>query len=201
MKYRVYFSRSRCRAITVCIWLVSIAFPFLYFEIGAVNYYMLFACVVILSGLVVMVIVYIKVYRFLTQRTGAITYLTRTHLRNLIQEKRVTRTFLVILLVFILTYISAASMAFVLYFWETDNCVARHVLRDVQSMIISSNSCVNPFICIARLDGFYRSVGAILQWIWRQSYNSKRNRLRSSKSHLKVKMVSYITATSIDYCL
>jgi len=56
-QYRVYFSRTRCKLVSIFVWLASALFPNAYFRIGAVNYYMLFAGVVILTSLAVMLFV------------------------------------------------------------------------------------------------------------------------------------------------
>ena len=164
IQYRIYFSKKRCVLLSVAVWLTSATFPVIYLKIGAVNYYMLFACVIILTGLAVMLVIYIRVNNYLRRHIGHgknlsnLTGTEQAQLRILLHEKKVTRTFFVILLMFVLTYITSACIVFVLYFWQAEDCIVRHVLRDLQSVLISSNSCVNPFICITRLRGFRKSV-------------------------------------------
>jgi len=50
-------SGTRCKLVSIFVWLASALFPNAYFRIGAVNYYMLFAGVVILTSLAVMLFV------------------------------------------------------------------------------------------------------------------------------------------------
>jgi len=149
---------------TIVIWSFSIAFPFLYFRIGAVNYYFLFSCTAIITGFFVSVFVYARVYVLLRRQTRVIaSRLPRStnidfQLRRLLQEKKIARTFLVILSLFVILYLPAVIMTFLLYLSTGFDCVTRHWMRDWQSILISANSCVNPIICIVRLQTFNRSV-------------------------------------------
>ena len=162
--YRVFFTWKKCILITMIIWSISVAFPFLYFEIGAVNYYFMFACVAILTGFLVLVVVSIQVQKLLRRQTRLMTSQLPSssskdfHLKRLQQEKRITRTYLIVLIWFVVLYLPGVVMVFMLYFWTTSDCVVRHILRDLQSVLISLNSCVNPIIYIVRLKTFKSSL-------------------------------------------
>ena len=162
--YRIFYTWKKCVVIMVAIWSISVAFPFLYFKIGAVNYYFVFACVAILTSFIVLVVVSIQVHKLLRRQTRLMTSQLPSssskdfHLTRLQQEKRITRTYMIVLIWFIILYLPGVVMVFVLYFWKTSDCVTRHVLRDMQSILISFNSCINPIIYIARLKTFKESV-------------------------------------------
>ena len=162
--YRVFFTLKKCVVITIIIWSISIAFPFLYFKIGAVSYYFVFACVAILTGFLVLVVVSVQVHTLLQRQTRLIasqlpaSFSNEFQIKRIQQEKRITRTYLIVLVCFIVLYLPGVVMVFVLYFWTTCDCVVRHVLRDLQSVFISFNSCVNPIIYIVRLNTFKKSI-------------------------------------------
>ena len=166
--YRIFFTLKKCIAITIIIWSTSVAFPFLYFKIGAVSYYFVFACVAILTGFIVLVVVYFQIHKLLRRQTELMSSQLppssskNLQLKRIRQDKRITRTYLIVLVWFMVLYLPGVVMVFVLNFWTTSDCVTRHVLRDLQSVLISFNSCVNPIIYLTRLKTFKKSVQRIL---------------------------------------
>ena len=168
IKYRIFFTLKKCIVITIVIWSISVAFPFLYFKIGAVSYWFSFACVAILTGFIVLVVVYFQVHKLLRRQTELMTSRLALpsskdfHLKRIRQEKRITRTYLIVLVWFMILYLPGVVMVFILNFWTTSDCVARHILRDLQSVLISFNSCVNPIIYLTRLKTFKKSIRMVL---------------------------------------
>ena len=169
ISYRIFFTMRKCVFITFVIWSTSIAFPFLYFKIGAVNYYFLFACVAILTGFLVIVVVLFQIKKLLRRQTRLMTSQLpesssqQFQMSRLQQEKKITRTYLIVLICFVVIYLPGVVMVFMLYFWKSLDCITRHVLRDLQSVLISFNSCVNPFIYIIRLKTFKESIRILLR--------------------------------------
>ena len=167
ISYRIFFTWRKCITITIIIWLTSIAFPFLYFKIGAVNYYFLFACVAILTGFFILAVVSFQINKLLRRQRRLMTSHSSASPSNpssdpqqqrIHREKRITRTYFIVLICFVVIYLPGVVMVFVLYFWKSSDCITRHVLRDLQSVLISFNSCVNPIIYIIRLKTFKDSV-------------------------------------------
>ena len=118
--YRMFYTWKKCVAITIAIWSISVAFPFLYFKIGAVNYYFVFACAAILTSFVVLVVVFVQVHKLLRRHTRLMTSQLPSpsskdfHLSRLQQEKRITRTYMIVLIWFIILYLPGVVMVFVL---------------------------------------------------------------------------------------
>uniref|UniRef100_A0A7M5XK53 G-protein coupled receptors family 1 profile domain-containing protein n=1 Tax=Clytia hemisphaerica TaxID=252671 RepID=A0A7M5XK53_9CNID len=129
IKYRLYFSWKRCIFITAIIWTISIAFPFIYFKVGAVEYYFVFACVAILTSFVVLVIIIIQMNKLFRRQSRVMTAQLPSSAssdfqrRRLVQEKRLTRTYLLVIVFFILLYLPGVAMTFMLYFWKILDCV------------------------------------------------------------------------------
>ena len=198
ISYRMFFSWRKCAAVTVVIWSTSVVFPFLYFQIGAVNYYFLFACAAILTGFFVLLVASFQIQKLLRQQTQLMSSQMpdssseRFKMKRLKQEKKITRIFLILLICFVAIYFPAVVMVFVLYFWKSSDCVTRHVLRDLQSVLISFNSCINPFIYIVRLKAFQLSIKRILPCFSRSvsdSINSTATQL-SDKSKVNRRTVN-----------
>ena len=183
IKYRQYLSWSRCVKVSIGIWLVSCTLPLIYIKIGFINYLMVYACSAILTGLAVMVAIYLRIYLFLRAQTRELKQILRSsstaaeefHLKRLVMEKKVTRVFLVILFVYVFTYVPATILIFILHFCESCDCTVRHVFRDFSFLLISFNSCVNPFICTIRLKHFRQSISSLYRKCFQRTQVSKRS--------------------------
>ena len=71
---------------------------------------------------------------------------------------QVTRTFLVILLTYVVTYLPAVAFIYVIFFCQVCTCDFIHVIRDAQFLLVASNSCVNAFVFTWRLKHFKESI-------------------------------------------
>ena len=170
IKYRVYLDWRKCILISIIIWFISLTLPFIYFEFGYIDYLMFHCHTSVVAALVGLIATYIRIYLYLRRQSNQLAALQRTsstvaeemRLQRLKTEKKVTRTFLWILLLFIATYAPAIIMIYILHFCESCNCDFRHALRDLQFLLISSNSCMNPFVCTIRLKQFRKSMVALL---------------------------------------
>jgi len=167
IKYRLYLSWSRCIKISIGIWLLSITVPFAYFGIGYSPYLMYYGNTTILIGFVIMITIYIKIKRFFKKlcrpmegKTSS-TSLTRQDSNREI-ERKVTSVFFTIIMVFIVTYISAAIINYTVHFCNECSCVVQHVLRDAQFLFVVLNCCVNPFICM-RLTQYRSSINELIK--------------------------------------
>ena len=80
--------------------------------------------------------------------------------RELQFQKTISRTYLVILCVFIGIYVPAVVMIYILHLCQSCDCTFRHVLRDVSFLLFCTHSCVNPFIYAIRVDKFRTSLSA-----------------------------------------
>lgn len=133
----------------------SLTVPFIYFKVGFVEYLLIYANTCVLLAFITLCFTYVKVYKFLRQKTTELRHLMTTEessdeqfrLKRLLMEKKVTRAFLVILVLFICTYLPAAIMIYIIYFCKHCDCTFIHILRDLERVFILSNSCMNPFVC------------------------------------------------------
>ncbi|XP_057298884.1 neuropeptide Y receptor type 4-like [Hydractinia symbiolongicarpus] len=169
IKHRIHFSLKKCVFIAVGIWLFSVTVPFIYFKVGFVEYLLIYANTCVLLAFIFMCLTYVKVYKFLRQKTTELRLLMTTEessdekfrLKRLLMEKKVTRAFLVILVLFICTYLPASIMIYIIYFCQHCDCTFIHILRDLEIVFILSNSCMNPFVCTIRLVNFKKSIKAL----------------------------------------
>ena len=181
IKYRSYLTWTRCFQISCIIWLASFTLPFTYLKLGYIDNLMVHSHTSVIVALVGLIVTYINLYLFLRKQATEMANIQRTtstaaeemRLQRLKLEKKITRTFLWILILFIATYVPSIIMVYILHFCESCHCTLRHVLRDLQFLLISSNSCMNPFVCTIRLKQFRKSVYAILPRCCQHSNDEK----------------------------
>ncbi|XP_057305315.1 uncharacterized protein LOC130642243 [Hydractinia symbiolongicarpus] len=169
LKYRKYLSWRRCWAISAGIWLFSLTVPFAYIKIGFIDYLMVFANSGIVVALIILVVTYLRIYKFLRVQTRNMKKQLRTTstaaeeflLKRLIMEKKVTRVFIIVLVLFIVTYVPATIMIYILQYCPDCDCTFRHYLRDLEFLLIAFNSCMNPFVYTMRFKPFRQSIGCI----------------------------------------
>ena len=63
MKYRIKLNSRRTAAISLILWIISIGFPFLYFEVGYLKYQFFFANTAVVSTFAVLCLTYAKVFQ------------------------------------------------------------------------------------------------------------------------------------------
>lgn len=167
LKYRKYLSWRRCWAISSLIWLFSVTVPFAYLKLGFIDYLMVYANSGIVIAFVILTFTSFRIQRFLRAQTHHMKKQIRTNttaaeeflLKRLVMEKKVTRVFVIILILFIATYVPATIMIYILQYCVKCNCTFRHYLRDFEFLLIASNSCMNPFVYTVRFKPFRQSVG------------------------------------------
>ena len=167
-QYRIVLSFCRCLVISICIWFVSFTFSLIYILWNYIGYLMFFAHSAVIIGLVTISIVSVLASTYLRRKTSRVvesmssttpSYSSTSYIsKQLLMEQKVTRAFMVMLCVFIAFYIPAVLMIYVLQFCKICSCDLLYVLRDLQFLLVSSNSCVNPFIYSFRITQFRDSV-------------------------------------------
>ena len=105
-------------------------------------------------------------------------------------EKKVTKAFLTILILFAFCYIPVITMIYILRFCPSCDCVFRHILRDLQFLFAISNSTVNPFVCTIRLKPFRQALTMILK-IRKTDTDRSRSNTQSESSSRKLTLSSY----------
>ena len=185
-------SLRRCVFISICIWIIAGSFSVLYLGIGYVTLLMVFVHTAVGVTLVILILTYVKVYRSLRSYTREIHSFKvvdkksqqaseeEKHLSK--REKAVTGTFLGILVLFICSYTPAIVMIYILQFCLQCSCTFRHILRDLQFLIISANSMMNPIICSIRLKPFRRAIISMLKFETIKSRASSTVELKNIRS-------------------
>ena len=161
IKYRRLLSSKVCLAVSVSIWILAVIVASLYFVAGFINYLFIFAHVAFLLAVLICTITY-QLLRKLNKHSKNRRAITNSSSRvSHKADRRVTKLFLAILLMFFLCYTPAIIMMYILKFCPGCDCVYRHILRDLQFLFIVSNSAVNPFVCTIRLKPFRQALNNI----------------------------------------
>ena len=174
--YRRRLSLRRCALLSVSIWIFSSLVSLVYLQVGYINHLMVFVHLSAVVTLVLLAVTYFQVYRAfrvqsselrsfgdsVNQVNPGISQTRELELRRVTTEKKVTRAFLYILGLFIACYVPAIVMIYILQFCDMCSCELRHTLRDLQFILVSANSAMNPFVCTIRLGLFRKSIAELL---------------------------------------
>ena len=175
--YRGRLSLRRCAVMSMFIWVFSGLISLVYLKVGYINHLMVFVHLSAVITLVLMVVTYLQVYRAFRQQSTELRRFdnqtkdlgkekrqpgNEVEFRRVRTEKKVTRAFLYILGLFIACYVPAIVMIYILQFCDKCSCGLRHTLRDLQFILVSANSAMNPFVCTIRLGLFRRSIASLL---------------------------------------
>ena len=199
IRYRKSLRISRCAIISAIIWLFSLSLPSaVYFETGYVSFMMVYMHASVLVTLSILILTYRQAYKTLRNQAITMKVLRRTStdevkqedVRKMRNEKKVTRAFLLILVLFIVSYTPAIIMQYILEFCPQCDCKLRHPLRDLLFVLVSSNSCMNPFVCTLRLKAFRKAALAIARCKGRKRTKS------AEESSLQVASTSSTTGTN-----
>lgn len=162
-KYKALLNPGRAAILCGVVWIVSLGFPFLYFHIGYIPYAFLFANTAILLTFIVLLFAYIRIYKIFRDQVKAWDNLhagTDENLRKKMAvrwEQKITKTFLIMLSLFVLCYMSACAFIYLLNLCDVCSCLVMIVSRNLQFLLILSNSCMNPFVYSWRLRNYRRA--------------------------------------------
>lgn len=169
LKYKIKLTTKRAAIVSLVLWVVSIAFPFLYFKVGYLNYQFVFANTAVVATFSVMCLTYMKVFKsFKTQvKNWDILHDGRdgdnhVKMRAIKWEKKITKTFLIMLGLFICCFLPSLLLIYVISFCGSCNCVFIHWARDLNYILIMANSSMNPFVFAWRLEPYRRAFSKIL---------------------------------------
>jgi len=167
-KHRSIFTFPRCIMVSVGIWIFSVSIPNLYFAWNYIGYVMFFMHAAIFLALIIIAAVQHRIKVFLKARshqmieaisaTAPQPSIAALEAKELLFQKKISKTYLWILCIFVSVYVPAVVMIYILHFCTSCDCIFRHVLRDLSFLLFCTNSCVNPFIYAIRVDKFRRSL-------------------------------------------
>eukprot|EP00794_Sanderia_malayensis_P007690 gene7690-8527_t len=164
--YRRKFRLRRSAWVSISIWTIAGALSLAYFLLGYITYLMVFANGILLLTLMVLTALYIAVHRALSgHEKELVSNHSQSRRRISIslehRQKKVTRVFLVVIIVFLLCTTPAEISIYIINFCSKCSCTTIHVLRDLQLMFVLSTSAMNPFISTLRLPTFHNSLRKI----------------------------------------
>ena len=176
MKYRSNLTWRKCWIGSFIIWILSLSLPFIYLKVGYINYLMIYVNTAVVIAAITLVMTYIRIYKFLRGQIQRMKEISRTtsnetkmlESKRTLQQKKVTRVFLWILVLFLVCYIPATIIVYILQFCATCHCESIHVMRDTTFYLLTVNSCMNPFV-YALKNKHYRHA---LTQVWKNSRGS-----------------------------
>ena len=154
MKYRSNLTWKKCWIGSFFIWALSLSLPFIYLKTGYIDFLMIYINTAVVIAAITLTMTYIRVYKFLRAESQQMKEITRTttsetkmlEAKRTYQQKRITRVFLWVLLLFLACYSPGTIVVYILQFCKTCSCKSIHIMRDVSFYILTVNSCMNPFV-------------------------------------------------------
>ena len=163
-KYRRSYTRSKTVTSSVMIWVFAIAVSSIYFATGFYTFLFVFANIIVITTLVVISCAYSRIYKSLRVHAerGVTTHNDHIMENRLRYEKKATRSFLLVLFVFICCNVSSCAVVYVIVLCSECSCYAIHWLRDFQFLMALINCAANQFLYAWRMPSFVRAFRLIL---------------------------------------
>ena len=164
LQYRATLSNKRALISSIVIWTVSIGLPFLQKQIGFLWYFFVFGNAAVLVTFFVLLFAFVRVHLALRAQIRELEQMQACNEENqarnnaLRSEEKITKAFMLMLVVFCLCYTPSLLMIYLMNFCKTCSCQAIHWFRDLSYLFVVLNSSVNPFIYALRLPNFRESV-------------------------------------------
>lgn len=164
LQYRATLSNKRALVSSLGIWIISIGLPFLQHEIGFLWFFFVFGNAAVLATFFVLVFSFVRVHLALRAQIRELNQMQahneQNHARNnaLKSEEKITRAFILMLLVFCVCYTPSLLMIYLMNFCTICSCQSIHWFRDLSFLFVVLNSCMNPFIYALRLPNFRESL-------------------------------------------
>ena len=156
---------------SICIWFISICLPLaFYFQIGFIKYAFVFANTAIVATLLIFFFSYIAIYRKLHVQFRMSSHLQSgmnsysAQIRAQEHEKRLAKTFVLILAAYLICYTPSCVIIYILNFCRGCSCITIHWFRDLQYVSIWFNSVLNPFLYSWKIPSFRDAVLASIPW-------------------------------------
>ena len=168
LMYRTKLSPSRALLVSLMVWIVSILLPMIYFIVGYNKFRFVFANTAVAVTFAVLIFTNAKIFKYLRYQVQQWDDLHDSTEENVAKkqaikwEKKITKTLVIVLLLFLAFYLPACICIYIINFCTDCNCMFIHWVRDIQTVLVMANSGVNPFVYAWRLENFRRAFKSIL---------------------------------------
>lgn len=180
--YYSVMTKARTIILLVLIWVTSFALSGVYFEVGYIRYLAVFSLTTVAVTMIVMIVTMVLFKQRLSESQKAVAmsqaspaprgsidvglpssgHRRRTALHNFTQmDKRVTTTFLWMLLLFLLSYLPALIITTYMNVCEKCDCKFVHIMRDVVFLFILAGGLFRVVNFIVRLTTLNEAVKSL----------------------------------------
>ena len=160
LKYQTRLSPVGVFLISVVVWIVSILLSMIYFIVGYNRYRFIFANTAAAVTIATVIFTNAKILKYLQHQMQQWNELHDNTEENLIikqlmiWEKKMTKTLLIVILLFLAFYLPSCIFIYIINLCTDCNCMFIHWIRDIQWLLVMTNSAVNPFMFPWRLENF-----------------------------------------------
>lgn len=171
LKYRAKLAYNRVIVASVCIWVFSLSFPFIYFLVHFIAYAFVFVNTAVIVTFIVLVVTTLKISRNLRRQvqhwtdlnedssSGSSVNKPQEHAQK--REQVMTKAFVLMLLVFMGCFLPACVFAYLLNLCRVCSCNLIEWSRDLVLLFVLANSAINPYLYAWRLKAFRSAFGKI----------------------------------------
>ena len=170
LRYRTQMTTKQAAIVALGIWVISSGLPFLYFQIGYLKYSFFFANTAVVTTFAVLCLTcakVFKIFRHQVQNSDALHEVdgrdnNTAKTRAIEWQKKITKTFLIMLALFICCFLPTLILVYVISFCAKCHCIFIHWARDINYILVMANSSMNPFVFVWRLDRYRKAFAKIL---------------------------------------
>ena len=161
--YRTHATFKNAIYVSCGVWLAALAFSLTFFEVGFITYSFVLANLALFFSLSILVFGYVRIFlKLQAQLEDLRQYETeseqnRTRMRTIEREKKITKTYLMMIAAFVLTYGPSCIMVYFMNLCTMCSCELIHWLRDLHFVFVTCNSFVNPMLYAFRLPHFRKA--------------------------------------------
>ena len=170
LHYRAKLSPVRALLAFVVVWIASVLLSLNYFLVGYNRFRFIFANTAVAVTFSVLIFTNTKIVKYLrlqVHRWDSIHDSTSENFakkRAMELEKKITKTLMVALILFLACYLPACVCIYIVNLCSKCDCEFIHWVRDIQFVLVMVNSGVNPFVYAWRLEHFKKAFKSILSF-------------------------------------
>ena len=163
LQYRTMLSPMRTAYLTGLIWLVSIIIPpVIYIHVGYIHYSSILTFLILIFS-------YVRIFQRFRGQIREWDRLNETtdesqQQRSLVRwETKVTKTLLLMLVLFLACYAPACVLSYLMNFCESCSCSSIQFIRDFHFLFVMLSSGLNPILYAWRLEPYREAFKKILK--------------------------------------